>query len=184
MEKERKIITDKLVRQLTHKSMEEWFVLLDEKGAREMKHAAIFKLVAATRGLEPLGQWNQNLLATTYEWDRGLKQRGQKEGGFEISVSRTLNVPAALLYKAWADDTLRERWLPNEQFYIRKATENKSLRITWSDGQTHVSLELYPKGDRKTQAVVQHMKIGSADRAATLKQFWAQRLEALKTLVS
>jgi len=184
MEKERSIITDKLVRAQTGKTMEEWFLLLDQKGAKEMKHAAIFGLVGAIKGLEPLGQWNQNLLTTSYEWSRGLKQRGEKENGFEISVSKTMNVPVQLLYQSWTDNKLRTRWLPGEQITIRKTTENKSLRITWSDGTTNVSVELYPKTPGKTQVVVQHIKLPDAEQAAIRKQYWSERLEALKALIA
>lgn len=184
MEKERSIITDKLVLAQTGKTMEDWFLVLDGLGARALKHAAIFELVRTMKGLEPLGQWNQNLLTTSYEWSRGLKQRGEKEHGFEISVSKTMNVPVALLYQSWIDDRLRDRWLPGEAITIRKATENKSLRITWSDSTTSVSVELYAKALDKTQVVVQHMKIADAGQAAICKQYWSERLEVLKSLIA
>lgn len=180
---ERQIITDTLVRRLSGEELEHWFRLLDELGAREKEHAGIFGLVASLKSLEPLGQWNQHLLTTTYEWSRGLRQRGQKEDGFEISVSKTINVPVTLLFHAWNDEALRERWLPGRPLLIRKATENKSLRITWSDGHTHLSVELYVKGERKTQVVVQHRKLPDAAEAALWKTYWTERLEALKTLL-
>ncbi|WP_118976457.1 SRPBCC family protein [Taibaiella koreensis] len=184
MDKERAIITDKLVKAQTGKTMEEWFLKLDKLGAKAMKHAEIFSLVGATKGLEPLGQWNQNLLTTSYEWSRGLKQRGEKENGFEISVSKTMNVPVQLLYQSWTDSKLSARWLPGETFTIRKATENKSLRITWSDDTTSVSVELYIKTPEKTQIVVQHMKLPDAEQAAARKEYWSGRLEALKALIA
>ena len=70
-----------------------------------MKHADIFDLVSNTEGLEPLGQWNQNLLTTTYEWNRKLKDRGQKADGIEISVKqqKPLPFPINILYNAWID---------------------------------------------------------------------------------
>lgn len=76
--KARQIITDKLVVPKTGKTMEEWFEFLDKKGAKKMKHVDIFTLVAGTAALKPLGQWNQNLLPTSYEWSRALKKRGEK----------------------------------------------------------------------------------------------------------
>jgi len=79
--KERKIITDKLVVEKTGRTMAEWFDVLDDSGAKKLDHAAIFDLVASIDGLKPIGQWNQNLLATSYEWDRGLKERGSRPDG-------------------------------------------------------------------------------------------------------
>ncbi len=129
-----------------------------------------------------MGEWNQNLLATTYEWNRGLKQRGEKANGFEIGVSKTIPVPVSMLYQAWMDDTLRKRWL-NEPFEIRKATPDKSLRITWNDG-TSLSVEFYVKGEQKSQVVVQHLKIPDAAQAAHRKQYWSERLDVLKALLA
>ena len=71
--KERNIISDKLIVEKTTKTLEEWFKLLDKKGAKKMTHLEIFYLVESIDGLKPLGQWNQNLLTTSYEWNRGLK---------------------------------------------------------------------------------------------------------------
>ena len=107
--------------------MEEWFRHLDSLGAQKMAHADIFNLIASIDGLKPLGQWNQNLLTTSYEWDRGLKQRGQKGKDFEISVSKTVNVPIELLFKAFVDEKLRKKWL-DENIEFTKRTENKSVR--------------------------------------------------------
>ena len=181
-QKERSIITDKLVLEKTGAPMEQWFKLLDEQGAKKMKHSEIFDLVANTDGLKPLGQWNQNLLTTTYEWNRGLKERGQKEKGFEIGVSKTINVPIATLYNSWADDKVRNKWL-SENIVIRKATENKSARATWADGRTSFSIDFYPKGDTKSQVVVQHLKIPDSKMAAEMKQYWSKKLDELKVFV-
>ena len=73
--KERSIITDKLVVARTGSTIADWFRHLDSLGAKEMTHADIFNLVAGIDGLKPLGQWNHNLLTTSYEWNRGLKER-------------------------------------------------------------------------------------------------------------
>jgi len=180
--KERSIITDKLVVEKTSKTMAEWFKLLDKLGAKKMKHAEIFKLVESIDGLKPLGTWNQNLLTTTYEWDRGLKERGEKEGGIEIGVSKTIDIPVSLLYHAWIDDHTRNKWLP-EKLTFRKVTENKSARITWSDNETSVSVDFYRKTDTKSQVVVQHQKISNAEDAAKLKAYWTDLLDQLKLLL-
>ena len=73
---ERAIITYKLLVAQTGVTLAEWFRLLDSLDAKKMAHTDIFNLVTSIEGLKPLGQWNQNLLTTSYEWDRGLKERG------------------------------------------------------------------------------------------------------------
>lgn len=180
---ERNIITDKLVVEKTGRTMEEWFSILDKKGAKKMQHKEIFALVESIDGLAPLGQWNQNLLTTTYEWNRGLKERGEKDGGIEIGVSKTINVPLPILYNAWMDETVRKRWLPKQKIIFRKTTENKSARITWSDNVTSLSVDFYAKGEGKSQVVVQHQKLPDSEEANTMKVYWGERLEALKGLL-
>jgi hypothetical protein len=181
-QKGRLIITNKLVVEKTGATMEDWFRFLDEKGARKMKHAEIFNLVASIGGLKPLGQWNQNLLTTTYEWNRGLKERGQKGKDFEIGVSKTANVPVAILYNSWVNDEIRNQWL-SEKITVRKATESKSARITWSDGNTSLSVDFYPKGETKSQVVVQHLKIPDSKMADEMKEYWGKKLEELKAFL-
>ena len=179
---ERSIITYKLLVAQTGVTLAEWFRHLDSLEAKKMAHADIFNLVASIEGLKPLGQWNQNLLTTSYEWDRGLKERGQKGKDFEISVSKTVNVPVEVLYNAFVDQKLRKKWIDGK-IEITKQTENKSARALWSDGNTRLSVDFYAKGDAKSQIVVQHLKIPDSTTAAAMKQFWPARLDALKSLL-
>jgi len=178
----RNIITDGLVVELTGENLEHWFNWLDQQGAQKLSHAEIFALLSLHQPLQSLGQWNQNLLTTTYEWERGLKQRGQRENGFEISVSKTVNVPISSLYRAFINEEHRKRWL-KENIHIRKTTENKSARVTWSDNETSLSIDFYTKGETKAQIVVQHHKISQFALAEGLKKFWAEKLESLKSLL-
>ena len=180
---ERNIITDKVVVAKTGRTMAEWFAYLDDNGAKSLDHVAIFNLIAGTDGLKPLGEWNHNLLATSYEWDRGLKGRGQKADGFEVGVSKTVSVAVNELYAALVDETLRDSWLPGENITITKSTENKSVRALWTDGKTRLSIDFYPKADAKSQIVVQHLKIPDAEMAARMKENWGRVLSELKSLL-
>ena len=179
----RNIITNKVVLPQTGKTMEEWFAVLDKKGASSIPHSEIFALTGKLKGLSELNEWNRNLLTTSYGWSRGLKERGEKESGFEISVSKTVNAPLNQLYRAFADEALRKKWL-KEKITIRKATENKSARVTWADGASSLSIDFYEKGTHKSQIVIQHMKIESSERAAELKTFWQERVVVLKKMMS
>lgn len=179
--KGRSIITDKVVVEKTGKTMAEWFAVLDEKGARRLDPHGIYELIKSIEGLAPLSEWNQGLLSTSYQWDRGLRQRGEKKDGFEISVSRTVAVPIAELYRSFVDDGIRGEWLDRD-VEITKSTDNKSARVAWGDG-TRLSVDFYPKGDAKSQIVVQHLKIANAENAGELKDFWTAALDKLKGIL-
>lgn len=177
---ERSIITDKVVVAKTGASMEEWFRHLDGLGARTLDSTAIYKLIQTVDGLGTLGEWNQGLLSTSYQWSRGLRERGEKKDGFEVSVSKTINAPVAAIYGMVVKVGSRLKWLP-ENVEITKHTPDKSVRAVWGDGPTRLSIDFYAKGDEKSQIVVQHLKIANAVAAAELKQFWSERLNQLKT---
>lgn len=181
--KKRNIISDKLVIEKTGRSINDWFNILDNAGAKSLSHIDIFYLISSMDGLKELGQWNQNLLTTTYEWDRGLKERGQKEDGFEISVSKTVNVDLSTLYNALINNEFRLLWLGNEAITFRKTTENKSARVTWSDNLTSLSIDFYSKGTDKSQIVVQHQKIPDYEMSIQLKEFWIEKLGLLKEIL-
>ncbi len=134
-------------------------------------------------GLKSLGQWNQNLLSTSYEWSRGIKERGEKNGSFEVSVSKTISVNIISLYRAWIEEEKRNQWLKNEKITIRKTTENKSARITWSDNATSLSVDFYSKGETKSQVVVQHIKIIDLKAANQMKDYWNGALLKLKSFL-
>lgn len=181
---ERTIISDKLSIEKTGQALEAWYTELDKLGAKKLSHKEIFAIVSSIKGLKPLRQWNQNLLTTSYEWSRGLKERGQKgeKKDFEISVSKTMLVPLPVLYTSLVDEKTRKKWL-KEKITIRKATENKSARITWSDNVTSLSVDFYSKGKDKSQIVVQHQKIGDSKQATELKEYWSEKLNELKSLL-
>jgi hypothetical protein len=57
------------------------------------------------------------------------------------------------------------------------------MRVTWSDGQTSLEINFYPKAAGKSQAVVQHSKLRSAAAALRMKVYWGKALDRLRTLV-
>jgi uncharacterized protein YndB with AHSA1/START domain len=171
-------ISDSAVQRKTGKTWKEWFSILNAAGARSMSHKEIVALLNQKHALEP---WWQQMVTVAYEQVHGLRKKHERPSGFEISVSRTIAAPASVLHKAWQDKRTRERWLPGEKFTIRRATENHSLHITWSDGNTTVVVNFYPKGDAKCQVTVQHGRLTNARGAARMKAYWSQALDSLKS---
>jgi hypothetical protein len=96
-----------------------------------------------------------------------------------VSGSRTLAVPVSRLFAAWTDEALRQRWLPDADFTVRKATPDKSLRIAWGDG-TNAEVNFYPKGEAKSQVAVDHKKLPDAQEAARRKAWWSEALDRLR----
>jgi uncharacterized protein YndB with AHSA1/START domain len=172
-------MSDEAVESATGKTWSGWFKLLDSAGAKKMTHQEIAAHLGEKHGVRP---WWTQMVAVTYEQARGLRDKHEKPAGFEISVSRTIDVPVGKAFKAWTIEKTRKEWLP-AKLEIRKATTNKSLRITWEDGQTSLAVAFVPKEKDKTQVVAQHGKLPDARAAARMKKFWAAALDRLKAIL-
>ncbi len=170
-------LSDEAVKAKTGKKWDQWFAILDKAGAREMSHKDIVKFLNSKHDVGP---WWQQMVTVTYEQARGLREQHEKPGGYQISVSRTVNAPLGNLYKAVASEKSRSRWLSEDGLVVRKATANKSMRVTWKDGKSSLEINFYPKGDGKSQVVVQHSKLPDAKAAARMKTFWSQALDRLR----
>ncbi len=172
-------MSDAAVKAKTGKTWPEWFKILDKAGGKKMSHQEIVAVLSQQHGVGP---WWQQMVTVTYEQARGLRAKHEKPGGYQISVSRTVAASISKVYKAWHDEKTRQLWLP-ASITIRKATANKSMRITWTDGKTSVEVGFYPKGAGKSQVAVQHSKLPDAKTAARMKTYWAKALDRLKALV-
>ena len=172
-------MSDEAVESKTGKNWSRWFKHLDAAGGKKMTHQEIAAHLSDKHGVRP---WWTQMIAVTYEQARGLRDKHQKPGGYEISVSRTIDASVGKAYKAWIDEKTRKKWLP-ATFTIRKATSNKIIRINWEDGKTSLSASFYQKGPGKCQVVAQHGKLADAKSAEKMKKVlgggagWIERFD-------
>ena len=173
-------ISEKAVKAKTGRTWAEWFKILDAAGARKLAHPEIATYLSDQHKVP--GWWCQ-MVTVTYEQARGLRQAHEKPGGFEISVSRTLAVPVATAFEAWEDTKSRRRWLDDAGYTVRKATRNKTMRITWVEGKTSLDVYFNSKGEGKCQVVAQHSKLKDAKQADRMKKYWGEQLDRLRQLL-
>jgi hypothetical protein len=170
-------ISDDAVAAKTGRNWDQWFAYLDKKGAAGLDHRAIVALLG-----DSVGPWWRQMVAVTYEQARGLRGKHEKPSGFEVSASKTIDVPVSALAKAWTDARLRKRWLP-EPVEVRKATPEKSVRAKWTKDETPISVSLYAKGRTKSQITVQHGRLKTAAAGARMQKYWRDRLVDLKEIL-
>ena len=108
------------------------------------------------------GWWAQSV-TVAYEQARGMRAPGQKADGWEVTASKTVDVPVERLYEAFTDDAERERWLPGAEMRLRTATAPKSARYDWEDGSTRVVAGFETKGEGKSVVALAHQKLPDAD---------------------
>jgi len=170
-------ISSEAVLNRTGKDWDAWFRVIDRAGGAKMAHKQIAAMLHDEHGLS--GWWSQ-MVTVGYEQARKGRKKHEKPGGFEVSVSKTIAVPLARLYRSWSDKRTRLRWLSEGDFTVRASRKDKSMRITWIDGKTHVDVDFYEKAPDKSQVSVQHKKLGNAKAAERAKAQWRERLAALQ----
>ncbi len=172
-------ISDEAVRKATGKTWGEWGRLLDKHGCKKMPHKEIAMLVRDGHGVGP---WWSQMVTVGYEQSRGLRRAYETCRGWQASVSRTVGVPISKLFDAWADDAMRRQWMGRKRITIRKATKNKSMRITWSD-ETSLGVNFYSKGAAKSQVTLQHNKLKNPTDVAKSKEYWSGAMVKLRKVL-
>ena len=168
---------DDVIAEKTGRTWEQWTKTLDGHRAHELAHRDIAVIVSSEFGV---ADWWTQSVTVGYERIKGLRARGQRrDGSYEASKSRTYNVPVKTLYEAWTESGVRRRWLAGETVKVRAATPPKSLRLGFSDGSVVIVL-FDAKGAAKSSVAIQHTKLPDKETATRLKQFWGERLDALK----
>jgi hypothetical protein len=174
--------SDEAIRRRTGRGWEEWFDALDEWGAAERPHREIARWVAEQQGIDPLA-WNAQAVVSSYERTRGLRAVGEHPDGFTITASKTVAAPVDRLYDAFVDESLRSRWLPDDQLRERTATRPRSVRFDWGDGASRVHVTFMAKGEAKSTAALQHVRLADAREAERMKAYWRERVAVLKEVI-
>lgn len=153
-----------------------WLALLDERGAAELDHAAIARLLV--REFEIDGWWAQSI-TVGYEQERGVRAPGQRsDGTFSATASKTLGVPIGAAFEHLADPGTQAGWVGDLELVQRSASPPRSVRFDASDG-SRVLVNLSVQGESKTAVQVEIAKLASAEDVGPAKEAWKTRLERL-----
>ncbi|MDN3295675.1 hypothetical protein QWM81_16765 [Streptomyces ficellus] len=174
-------LSDDALSAATGKDWAAWFALLDAWGATSRTHTEIARHLVEAHGVPG---WHAQSITVGYEQERGMREVGQSSGGdWQVSVSRTVNAPPEQVTEAFADPEVRRHWLPEGGFALRTHRPGTSLTADWEGGTSRLSVYVTPKDGARTQVGLGHTKLPDADAVAAYKDFWKERLAALKTLL-
>lgn len=177
-------IGDEAVRNATGKGWADWLAILDEAGAKALDHQGI---VAILREQHQVGDWWAQMVTVGYEQARGMREKNQTPAGYQASMSKTIAAPVSRLYKAWADEAERAKWLGDVPVEVRVANEDKNIRLTWlKDGPeqgTSVEVGFFAKDGMRGMVQVQQNKLEDAAAVARVRAFWSVKLETLRSVL-
>jgi uncharacterized protein YndB with AHSA1/START domain len=171
-------VAEERVVEATGRGWQAWFELLDAWEAARRTHTEIARWLRDEHGVEG---WYSQSIAVGYERARGLRAPGERPDGFAVGASRTIAVPVERLFETFADEQLRERWLPGAELRERTATSPRTARYDWEDGSTRVIVGFDDLGDAKSRVALSHERLPDAEAADEMKAWWRERLTALKS---
>lgn len=167
------------LRKGTGRGRDEWYALLDEWGASGRPYREIADRLIA----EGMSEWWAQKTIVEYEQARGVRGAGaRRDGTFSAGASKTIASSAEQVLAAFADERVRERWLPGVGLVERTSTPGKRVRYDVADG-TRLSVEAYEGSAGRSQVAVEQDKLADAEVAATQRAYWRKRLEDLKALL-
>ncbi len=187
--------SDDAVREATGRDWAAWTAELDARGARELEHPAIVRLLR-DEGLIDSGWWRQQVTGG-YERLIGRRVVGEVCGaGFQIGVSKTLPAAAEQVWETIMAPTGLALWLgpfeglPSAKGERVEATDGavielrslhpcKRLRVAWRPAEANDSsilqLTVEPKGDRCALRFHQE-KLPSAEAREAMRAHWKAAL--------
>ena len=161
----------------TGRAWDEWLKVLDRAGAKSMAHKDIAMMLSRKFSVP---DWWCQMVTVGYEQARGLRVPHRGAEGFRANASKTVDVGVDRLYSAWSDARQRSRWLPAAPMQVRRATEGKSMRVTW-EKREDLDVTFARKGPGKSMVQVQHGKLANAAAVKRSKAFWTTALARLKS---
>jgi hypothetical protein len=167
----------------TGKEPGEWFTILDERGARELPHKEIARILREELGVP---SWWSQMVTVEYEKHIGRRETGQRGGSWSSTTSRT--VPGTM-------DEVLERWLallaaaPEQDAFdgvpwaaepaVSRTEKRRYWRVPLADGsKVTVTISDKPGGDGSILAATSDKLAGKED-AGRWKAYWKAFLAGL-----
>src|SRR3990172_6974372 len=101
-------IGDVAVKKRTGHGYDHWFKMIDKFDRRKNGHKATAKHLNEKHGVD---EWYAQMITVEYERKKGIRATGPRiTGSYEVSISRTVNVPIEKAFEAWAKPSALNKW--------------------------------------------------------------------------
>jgi hypothetical protein len=161
----------------TGRGWDDWFRILDAWDATTHSHRDIARYVNAEHGVD--GWWSQSV-TVGYERARGMRAPHERPEGFEVSVSKTIEMATLEAWRAFVEPRRRARWL-ELPVRIRTGTRTigRSARFDVPTEGTRFNAFFDVKGDDRCVVTVTHVKLADAADVESHRAAWKERLGRL-----
>ena len=173
-------VAEERVIEATGHGWDHWFAALDEWGARERSHTETARWLRDEAGVPG---WYSQAITVSYERARGLRAVGEGVNGFTVSASRTIAVPAEVLFAAFDDPGSRERWLPGWSWRCGPPRRRALARYDWTGGSSRLVVGIEALEDGRSRVGLAHERLADNAERDRMKAWWRERLTALKEML-
>ena len=114
-----------------------------------------------------------------------MRAKHETTRGFEVSVSKTVAAPPAVVWATVADPASLAAWAGPERVETRARGAKAGVRVRYDvpgDG-TRFGIFLEPKGETRTVVTVVHERLSGAEAVAERRAAWRERLARLAASV-
>ena len=175
-------VSEEAIRKGTGRGWDDWFGILDAWDGRSHTHTEIARYVNGEHGVD--GWWSQSV-TVGYERARGMRAPNERPEGFEVSVSKTVDMPSMDAWRAFIEPKRRASWLDlGLRMRTGTRTMGRSARFDVPSEGTRVNVLFDPKGDDRAVVTVTHVKLADAADVAAHRADWKVRLGRLAALAS
>ncbi len=170
-------IDDDAVRTATGKGWEEWFALMLGAGLA----AGSGEVTDWLDREHSVPSWWRQAIASEFERTVGQESRREMPDGFEVEVAATLAAGREAVYRLWAEDDVRIKWLRRADMKVTDLRPTERVRARWLplDSELEVSLNGV-EGGSGTELLLRHWKLPSAQAAEKLERFWKMALDRMR----
>ena len=166
----------------TGRGWDDWYRILDAWDATSHTHTEIARYVNGEHGID--GWWSQSV-TVGYERARGMRAPNQRPEGFEVSVSKTIDMPSMDAWRAFVEPKRRASWLDlGLRMRTGTRTIGRAARFDVPSEGTRVNVVFDPKGDDRAVVTVTHVKLADAADVASHRTAWRERLARLAALAA
>jgi hypothetical protein len=176
-------VDDAKVREATGKPLGDWFAILDERGARDLPHKDIARLLQGDYDVP--GWWSQSV-TVEYEKRIGRRETGQTQSGdYEANATRSVRVTMDAALDGWLarlPSAGPQSAFDGVEFAGEPSTSRTEKRRYWrvtlaDDSRVTVFFSAKPDGEG-AQIAVQHGKLAGRPDVDRWKAFWKAYLQA------
>lgn len=175
-------VSEEAIRKGTGRGWDDWFRILDAWDGTSHTHTEIARHINGEHGID--GWWSQSV-TVGYERARGMRAPNERPEGFEVSVSKTIDMPPMEAWRAFVEPKRRKTWLDlGLRMRTGTRTMGRSARFDVPSEGTRVNVFFDPKGDDRSVVTVTHVKLADAADVTAHRADWRQRLGRLAALAT